>query len=177
VTELVYVSVGSNIDRSANIRAAITALRHRYGELSLSPVYESASEGFDGADFYNLVLTFYANNAQETRASLKAIELAQKRDPDCAKFSDRSLDLDILLFGEQVLYEQGLDIPRREILEYAFVLCPLADLAPDLCHPIVAKTYEKLWREFTHTKSVVASSVQSTQLQQIVKKVSFDWDI
>lgn len=166
MAELVYVSVGSNIERCANLRLAIEALRAQFNDLSLSPVYESAAEGFDGPAFYNLVLTFYANGVLATRSTLKNIELAQKRAPQGSKFSDRTLDLDILLFGEHILYDQQLDIPRREILEYAFVLRPLADLAPNSIHPIAAKNYAELWQQFTIDKPVGASSLTV---------VPFDW--
>lgn len=146
--ELVYVSVGSNIDRDHNVRSGVAALRDHYGTLALSPVYESRAEGFEGANFYNLVLSFCAEDVNATRASLKDIESRHQRRRNGPKFSDRTLDLDILLFGEQVLYEQDLDIPRREILKYAFVLLPLVKLAPQSIHPVNGISYAELWRRF-----------------------------
>jgi len=144
-----YVSVGSNVDREANIRAAAQALRGHYGQLHMSAVYESRAVGFDGNDFYNLVIGFDTEEGPRAVAgTLKSIEDRQGRSRAAPRFSDRTLDLDLILYGDRVMREEGLLLPRPEVLEHAFVLKPLAEIAGNELHPVVNKTYGELWSAF-----------------------------
>ena len=144
-----YVSVGSNVERETHIRGAIRALAHRYGQLRLSSVYDSCAVGFDGANFYNMVVSFEtAEPPVAVEAFLKALEAEHGRDRTAPRFSDRTLDLDLLLYGNLVVHEGRLALPRSEVLEQAFVLAPLAEIAGDEVHPIAGKPYRELWRSF-----------------------------
>lgn len=144
-----YVSIGSNINREHSIRAGIKALRHRYGQLILSSVFESESVGFQGENFYNLVAGFdIRESAQSIAHALHEIEQACGRKRNSFRFSSRVLDLDLLLYDALVINEQGLQVPRQDILEYAFVLQPLAEIAPQGRHPIINKSYADLWAAF-----------------------------
>ncbi len=143
----IYLSLGSNLDRERHLREAVAALRTHFGELALSPVYENAPVGFEGPDFYNLVVAFdSALDVHEVAAVLRRIEAAAGRDRSQPRFSSRSLDVDLLLYGDAVRDEPGLVLPRPEILSYAFVLRPLADLAPQLVHPVRQQTMATLWK-------------------------------
>jgi 2-amino-4-hydroxy-6-hydroxymethyldihydropteridine diphosphokinase len=145
----VYVSIGSNIDREPNIRAAVQALRDRFGTLTLSSVYENQPIGFEGENFYNLVAAFDTNESPEAvTAILHDIErrLGRKRGP--SRFSSRTIDLDLLLCGDLVRSDAELRIPRPEITEYACVLLPLAELAPEARHPRTGETFAALWARF-----------------------------
>ncbi|WP_455366414.1 2-amino-4-hydroxy-6-hydroxymethyldihydropteridine diphosphokinase [Kaarinaea lacus] len=144
----VYVSVGSNIDRETMVRSCITALEGRFANLVKSSVYESIAVGFEGDNFYNLVVGFTADDPREVIRILRDIENAHGRHRGEKQFAPRTLDLDLLLFGDQDLHDQGLDVPRAEITRYAFVLGPLAELAPQAVHPLLGKTYQELWAEF-----------------------------
>ncbi len=145
----VYVSVGSNIEREKHIRAAVRALAERFGPLTLSSVYESPALGFEGADFYNLVAGFDTEaGVREVRAALEEIERACGRTPDSRGFRSRTLDLDLILYGDLVLEADGLVLPRPEILEHPFVLAPLAEIAPEERHPTAGATYRTLWERF-----------------------------
>ncbi len=145
----VFISVGSNIEREKNIRGGVDALRVAYGELSLSSVYQSQAVGFDGDDFYNLVLSFESDQPVASVATtLREIETRYGRVRSSTKFSSRTLDLDILLFGQEDYRAQGLDIPRAEIGKYAHVLQPLAELVPEQCHPLCGESYQQLWTQF-----------------------------
>ncbi len=142
-----WISIGSNIEPEANLRAALALLEERFGPLVASPVYRTPAEGFQGADFLNLVVGIDTDEPPEmVRAALRAIEDAQGRVRGAEKFSSRTLDLDLLTWGDRVAPELG--IPRDEILEYAFVLRPLADVAPNERHPVVGRTYAELWEAF-----------------------------
>ena len=146
---MAYVSVGSNIDREANIRAAVHALGEHYGELQVSSVYESAAVGFDGRDFYNLVVGFDTSESPAAVArTLKTIENAQGRKRGGPRFSDRTLDLDLILYGSLVTSDGHFTLPRPEILEHAFVLGPLADVAAHRLHPVTGRTFGDLWASF-----------------------------
>ncbi len=145
----VYIGVGSNVDPGANIRRGIRLLRRAFGDLVVSPVYESPAVGFAGDNFYNLVVSF--DTALDPKALIQAlhtIEFHCGRERDALRFSPRTLDLDLLLYGDWVLHEEKLELPRRDILEYAFVLRPLADIAGDLLHPVTGQRIEDLWQRF-----------------------------
>jgi 2-amino-4-hydroxy-6-hydroxymethyldihydropteridine diphosphokinase len=143
----VYVSLGSNVDREKNILLALCDLRQVFGRLVLSPVYESVAVGFDGDDFLNLVAGFETDSdVHEVVFELREIEDRLGRDRFLPRYSHRSIDLDILTYDALELDEPGIQIPRHEILVNAFVLRPLQDLAPDVLHPVVKKSYRELWQ-------------------------------
>jgi 2-amino-4-hydroxy-6-hydroxymethyldihydropteridine diphosphokinase len=142
----VFVSIGSNVERERNIRAAVAALRTRFGPLQLSRVYQTPAVGFAGEDFYNLVAAFdTAEPIERVREALIGIEAAQGRERNGPRYGPRTLDLDILLYGDLVRHGDGFDVPRGEITRHAFVLGPLAELAPDLRHPETGETMARLW--------------------------------
>jgi 2-amino-4-hydroxy-6-hydroxymethyldihydropteridine diphosphokinase len=144
-----YISVGSNIDRDHNVRSSLSALKQHFGELVLSSIYETAPVGFTGDPFYNLIVGFSAECPAKTVAkALRQIELDHGRSRDSQKFSARTLDLDLVLYGDFIINDGRLQIPRDEIVKYAFVLEPLAEIAPDLQHPISHATYAALWAAF-----------------------------
>ena len=142
----VAVSIGSNLDRERNVRDALAALGKIFGELSCSPVYESAAYGFDGPPFYNLVVVFETVlNVHAVRGEFQAIENDQGRKTGEQRSGSRSLDLDLLLYDDVVFHNQGLDVPRREIFEHAYVLKPLADVLPATPHPVTGESFADIW--------------------------------
>ncbi len=152
----IYISLGTNINRDSNTQTGVDALRKRYKGLLLSSVYESEAVGFDGDNFYNMVIGLETNEDVFTLAShLRQIEEDNGRDRDQPKFSSRTLDLDLLLYDDLIINEQGLQIPRDEILSRAFVLWPLAEIAPDLMHPQANKSYASLWQAFDKSKEAL----------------------
>jgi len=149
----VYISLGSNIDREVLTRAGVMSLRRHFGEVILSSVYKSEAVGFDGEDFYNMVIALQTDiDVHQVSKILHQIEDEFGRDRSGPRFSSRTLDLDLLLYDDLVLDEEKLQIPRDEILERAFVLWPLAEVAPDLVHPHIQKTYAELWQNFDKNK-------------------------
>lgn len=150
---MIYISLGSNINKEQNTRAGINALKQAFGELILSSVYESEAVGFEGDAFYNMVIACQVTTpVHQTNQILRDIEDANGRDRSGPKFSSRTLDLDLLLYDDLVLDENGLKLPRDEILKNAFVLWPLAEIAPELKHPETDTTYAELWSCFDKAK-------------------------
>ncbi|MBQ0833269.1 2-amino-4-hydroxy-6-hydroxymethyldihydropteridine diphosphokinase [Marinobacter sp.] len=146
----VYISIGSNIEREHCVRAALDALAAWFGELDISPVYESEAVGFDGSPFLNLVVGVRTSlSVEELSRKFKQLEVENGRRPEAKKYSARTLDLDILTYGEAVGRVDGVELPRGEILKNAFVLRPLADLVPTAKHPICRKSYFELWQAYS----------------------------
>lgn len=142
----VYVSLGSNVDPEVNIQKAVATMREVFGELRLSPVYQSAAVGFSGDDFLNLVAAFETEKpVEEIVAEMHQVEDDLGRDRSQPRFSARAIDLDILLYDYLVLNYAGISIPRKEILRSAHVLKPLQDLIADKLHPVTGQSYGRLW--------------------------------
>lgn len=153
----IYISLGSNIDRDQNTRAGIEALRQRFGELELSSVYESEAVGFEGDAFYNMVIACEVDeDVNSVNRALAEIEDAHGRDRSGPRFSSRTLDLDLLLYDDLVLDNNGLKLPREEILKNAFVLWPLAEIAPQRVHPVAGRSYAELWADFDKSRETLA---------------------
>jgi 2-amino-4-hydroxy-6-hydroxymethyldihydropteridine diphosphokinase len=147
----VWVSLGSNIDRERCIRGAVAALRERYGELVVSRVFESEAVDFEGQPFYNLVVGFHTGESPAIlRAQFRGIEDAFGRVRGRERFAPRTLDIDLLTYGDRAMRDDGIELPREEIARYAFVLRPLAEVAGDEVHPQTGRSYCSMWESFDH---------------------------
>lgn len=145
----VFLGLGSNIERERYITAGLDALERLFGDMALSPVYDSAAIGFEGRPFLNLVAAVSTEMPlAELAPTLRHIEVEHGRPPNATRFSSRQLDIDILTYDDLVGCIDGVQLPRDEILENAFVLCPLAELAPDTLHPVEQRSYAALWRDY-----------------------------
>ena len=141
-----YLSLGSNVDAVTHLRAAVNALGERFGHVVLSPVYRTRAVGFDGPDFHNAAAIIDTDlDPHALNAWLHALEDAHGRDRSGPRYGDRTLDIDIVLFDGLSLEGAGnLRIPRPE-LKHAFVLRPLAEIAPDVVVPGTGRTLAQLW--------------------------------
>lgn len=143
---IAWLGLGSNVFAEKHIRSGIHELERDFENVVLSPVYASTAVGFDGDDFINLVARVETElHPMELREYLRELEDRFGRKRGVEKFSDRSLDIDILLYDDLVLLSPVLEIPRAEILKFAHVLKPLADLEPDLIHPVELRTMTEIW--------------------------------
>lgn len=144
----VFLGIGSNLERLKHIQAGVLALENAFTEVSLSPIYESDAYGFDGPAFYNLVAEVQtAHSLAEVQLICREIELAHGRPAIAEKYSSRTLDIDVLLYGDRVQPATASEpaLPRSDVLTRAYVLKPLADLAPFARHPQLQRSYQELW--------------------------------
>ena len=145
----VYVAAGSNVEPERNLALAVRELRREFPDVRFSPWYRNRAVGFEGADFINLVAGFTTMlPVGEVVARLQAIESLCGRPREAPRWAPRSMDLDILLYGDMVCDEPRLKLPRPDLLKRAFMLGPLAALAPDLVHPVEKVTIAELWQRF-----------------------------
>jgi 2-amino-4-hydroxy-6-hydroxymethyldihydropteridine diphosphokinase len=145
----VYVAVGSNVEPEHNLALATRELRREFPDVRFSPWYRNRAVGFEGADFINLVAGFTtALPIDVVLSRLHAIETLCGRPRDAPRWAPRSMDLDVLLYDELICDEPHLKLPRPDLLKRAFMLGPLAALAPELVHPTEKLTIGELWRRF-----------------------------
>lgn len=141
----VYVAAGSNVDPRANLKRALAELSKHY-RLRVSPAYRNRAVGFDGDDFINLVVGFETDDPiDQVIAHLQEAEAACGRPRNAPKWAPRTMDLDLLLYGDAI--RPDLRVPRADLLKRAYMLKPLAELAPDLMHPLAGKPIRELWNQ------------------------------
>ncbi len=158
----IYISIGSNIEPEKNIREGVEQLRCLFSKVTLSSVFLSEAVGFTGNDFYNLVLGAETSaSVAEVSKALREIEVANGRELDAVKFSSRTLDLDLLLYDD-VICQEPVRLPRSEITFNAFVLWPLAEVAPNFIHPEVGESMKALWDKYDKSA-------------QMLRPVEFTW--
>jgi len=152
ITEI-FLGLGSNKEREKHLAAALDALNDFLQDMRCSPVFESKAVGIKGDHFYNLVV------AAKTGLPLLELSLKLKTiEADNGRYAPNRqglpLDIDVLLYGQTVGTEHGIVLPRAEILKNAFVLCPLALLAPGGIHPSEGKTFAQLWQAMPKTQAL-----------------------
>ena len=146
-----HLNIGSNQNRRINIRLALNKLESNFTDITVSSLFESPSEGFSGSNFYNVgVNARTKNNINEVVDNLHDIENSMGRERSLPKFSSRIIDLDLVLYNDTI--DEDLKVPRRDILKYAFVLAPLAELNPEDIHPHKGISFLNLWKEFQSNK-------------------------
>ena len=147
----IFLGLGSNIEPRRHLRLGLAALEDLLGPLARSPVYAGAAIGFDGDPFWNLVVAATTSlRVAELQSALRAIEYAHGRPAAATRFSPRTLDIDILIYGDCVGVIDGVQLPRPETTENAFVLRPLAELAGETHHPALGVTFAALWAAYDH---------------------------
>ncbi|MBN1240956.1 MAG: 2-amino-4-hydroxy-6-hydroxymethyldihydropteridine diphosphokinase, partial [Gammaproteobacteria bacterium] len=140
----VYIGVGSNVEPERHLRNAVATLAERFGALRCSDAYSSPAYGFSGADFLNMVVgCSTAAEPDGVEQVLHDIEYEGGRLRRGPRFASRTLDLDLLLYGAMV--DARRRVPRDDVCRYPFVLGPLADIAPDLRHPLTGRRIADEW--------------------------------
>ena len=143
----VYLGLGSNLRPKENLFRCVLELQRRFDLKQLSSVYQSAAAGFEGEDFLNAVAAVETTLSVETVFNeLEVIHKLRGRKRGADQFLSRTLDIDLLLYGDEIIETHR--VPRSDILEYSFVLCPLAEIAPALKHPVTGRTLAAHWEDF-----------------------------
>jgi len=152
----VFVAAGSNVRPRHYLRRAIAALRTAYPDLRVSTAYSNVAVGFEGANFINLVVAFDTDEPLATvLARLHEVENACDRPRDAPKWAARSMDLDVLLYGDLVGEFPGATLPRPDLLKRPYMLGPIAELAPGLVHPTAGVTLGELWSRMDAVRHVL----------------------
>jgi 2-amino-4-hydroxy-6-hydroxymethyldihydropteridine diphosphokinase len=145
----VYVAAGSNVEPERHLALAASELRRTFAHVRFSPWYRNRAVGFEGDDFINFVAGFSTEVTLDALiARLQVIEGMCGRTRAAPRWAPRTMDLDLLLYGERIVDTPALRVPRPDLLKRAYMLGPLADLAPDLTHPTEGLTIAELWRRF-----------------------------
>jgi 2-amino-4-hydroxy-6-hydroxymethyldihydropteridine diphosphokinase len=145
----VFVAAGSNVAPETHLARASAEIAREFPGARFSPWYRNRAVGFEGADFINLAAQFdTALSVHEVLARLHAIEALCGRPRSAPRWAPRPIDLDVLLYGDLVCEEPGLKLPRPDLLKRAYMLGPLAQLAPEVIHPTVRLSIGELWRTF-----------------------------
>lgn len=145
----VFVAAGSNVEPLKYLCCALQEIERGFGALCISPAYRNQAVGFEGDDFINLVVGFHTRlPVREVRERLQAIEVMCDRPSGAPKWAPRTMDLDILLYGDLISDEPGLLLPRPDLLRRPYMLKPMADIAPELRHPLSNLTMLELWQAF-----------------------------
>ena len=144
--QTIFVSIGSNIDAESNMLLVKEHLNLLF-EVTYSGIYQTPAEGFTGGYFLNSVCKFKSDKKpNEIRRTLKSIEEKMGRTTSQKGMSNRVIDLDLILYGDMLINEDGMENPSSDIENYKFVLEPLAEIAPDYIHPKLKKTYKELFQ-------------------------------
>jgi 2-amino-4-hydroxy-6-hydroxymethyldihydropteridine diphosphokinase len=145
----VFVAAGSNVAPQEHMALATCELARAFPDVRFSPWYQNRAAGFEGEDFTNLVAAFTTElGVDELLVALRIVEALCGRPREAPRWAPRTMDLDVLLYGDLVCQRPGLTLPRPDLLVRAYMLGPLADLAPDLVHPSAGVTIGELWRRF-----------------------------
>jgi 2-amino-4-hydroxy-6-hydroxymethyldihydropteridine diphosphokinase len=145
----VYVAAGSNVEPLASLGRALAALRASFPDLIVSPAYANSAVGFAGEDFINLAVGFTTGlSLAAVLEELHRIEALCGRERGAPRYEPRRMDLDVLLYGAAVGRFPGATLPRPDLVRRAFMLGPLAAIAPAVVHPTLGQTIGALWAAF-----------------------------
>jgi 2-amino-4-hydroxy-6-hydroxymethyldihydropteridine diphosphokinase len=155
----IYVGAGSNSEPVERLRAAVAALEGAFGAVRCSSTYRSAAVGAPAPDYLNLVVAFDSAGAPDRiKAELTAIEAAMGRTRARSDSTLCELDLDLLIHGSRVDAERRL--PHPDVLQRAFALGPLAELAPQLIHPVTGERLAAAWARLVESKPSSAGAIE-----------------
>ena len=153
-----YIGVGSNVNRQKHIEAAIRELAQIGDNIRLSTIYECEAVGFESAPFYNLVVEMQTSSTlTEFSRQLRNIEFKWGRAENAEKFQPRTVDLDIILFGDEVSVSSP-QLPRNDIYKYGFVIEPLNELCANLIVPGDGRTVGEIWQSTHYQEQLSAVS-------------------
>lgn len=145
-----YWSLGSNIEPEKHIAHAVKRFRKGFADVKISNLYQSPANGFVGDDFLNLVIAFETDRPlRNLLAFAKALEQeAGRTRVRRGRFDSRTLDVDLVMYGSLEGQHCGQKWPADDILQAAYVLKPMVDVAGSARHPVLGRSFRSLWKEF-----------------------------
>jgi 2-amino-4-hydroxy-6-hydroxymethyldihydropteridine diphosphokinase len=145
----VFVAAGSNLEPEAHLARACAQIAHSWPDATFSRAYRNKAVGFEGPDFINLVVGFSTAQPLVTVITrLRAIETQCGRPRYAPKWASRTMDLDVLLYGDMVEKTDDYTLPRPDLLKRPYMLGPMAEIAPDVVHPTEHRKIGDLWAQF-----------------------------
>ena len=145
----VYVAIGSNIDPEQSIHNTLNILQNTFGQINLSSVYQTKPVGFIGHDFLNILVCFKTDDCPESLTTkLKSIERQVGGHKPDRCYTSRRCDLDLILYGDLIVFNKTLELPHGDIIKFPFVLAGLVELAPDMPHPLLKQSFKTLWTHY-----------------------------
>ena len=140
IQRITYLSLGTNQgNKLENLQNAIDLIADKVGAvLSISSVYKTASWGFDSNDFYNICIkvTTYHPPEKLMQILLNIESILGRERKNSAGYADRNIDIDILLFDDEIIFSKTLIVPHSKMLARKFVMIPLSEIAGSVIHPI-----------------------------------------
>ena len=150
----VFFGIGSNINPEENIILAVREIKNIFDDVIVSPVYKNKSVGFEGSDFLNLVVSCSTKmSVYEVNDFIEQVHNLSGRERQSNKYLSRTLDIDLLMFGDDIIEDNKIHIPRDDILKYTFVLKPLVDIAPESIHPITKTSFLEHWERMDKSEN------------------------
>ncbi len=150
----VFFGIGSNINPEENITLAVREIKNIFNDVIVSPVYKNKSVGFEGCDFLNLVVSCSTKmSVYEVNDFIEQVHNLSGRERQSNKYLSRTLDIDLLMFGDDIIDDDKIHIPRDDILKYTFVLKPLVDIAPESIHPITKSSFLEHWERMDKSEN------------------------
>ena len=151
----VFVSIGTNINKEYNLRSCLSALQQIFRDVMKSSVYQSATVGFEGEDFYNMVVSFETTlTPSHTNHVFFEIERKHGRKRGENQFVSRELDLDLLLYDDLIVDSGKVYLPHKDLSEHSYILKPMVEIAGDLVHPKIGKCLSELLQNLEHPEPI-----------------------
>ena len=177
IQRLTYLSLGSNQgDKLKNLQEAIHKIAENIGAIQkISSVYETGSWGYEGEDFYNIcisVSTYLQPESLLKKLLIIEKELGRKRNKT-KQYSDRRIDIDILLFDNEIVFSKDVIIPHPRMLDRKFVLVPLVEIAKNTLHPIEKKQLYHCLNSCTDTTLVKKTSSKLDRPIPLTEKYNY----
>jgi len=177
IQRITYLSLGTNQgNKLENLQNAIDMIAEKIGAiLNISSVYKTASWGFDSNNFYNICLKVSTYHPPEKLMRiLLDIEsnLGRKRN-DKKGYSDRNIDIDVLLFDDEIIFSKTLTVPHAKMLERKFVLVPLVEIAATVIHPIVKQKLSTCIKNCEDTSEILLTDEKLIRPIPISEKYNY----
>lgn len=177
IVRTTYLSLGSNTgDRFEMLQKAVHLIGDKIGHIKkISSVYQTKSWGFNSGDFLNMCMEVSTNlNPERLIETVLQIEnqLGRERN-DLIAYADRIIDIDILLFEDEIIFYNNLKVPHPKMLERKFVLVPLAEIAANVIHPIVKKTIQICLQNCNDSSPIEKTELKITRPTTLVEKYNY----